>query len=37
MDVMIVSDSLTYGDVFGALESVARTLGRQVSPTVAGG
>ena len=34
IDLMIVSDSLTYGDVFGALERVARTLGRQVNPTV---
>lgn len=34
IDVMIVSDSLTYGEVFGALERVARTLGRQVNPTV---
>ena len=34
IDVMIVSDSLTYGDVFRALERVARTVGRQVNPTV---
>ena len=34
IDLMIVSDSLTYGDVFGALEQVARTVGRQVNPTV---
>jgi len=34
IDVMIVSDSLTYGEVFGALERVACTLGRQVNPTV---
>ena len=31
---MVVSDSLTYGDVFGALEPLSRTLGRQVNPTV---
>ena len=34
IDLMLVSDSLTYGEVFGALERVARTLGRQVNPTV---
>ena len=34
IDLMVVSDSLTYGDVFGALEQVARTLGRHVNPTV---
>ena len=34
IDLMIISDSLTYGEVFGALERVARTLGRKVSPTV---
>lgn len=31
---MVISDSLTYGEVFGALERVSRTLGRQVNPTV---
>lgn len=31
---MIVSDTLTYGEVFGALERVARTVGRPVNPTV---
>ena len=31
---MIVSDSLTYADVFGALERVARSVGRPVNPTV---
>ena len=31
---MVVSDSLTYSDVFGALEPLAGTLGRQVNPTV---
>jgi hypothetical protein len=31
---MIVSDSLTYGDVFGVLARVTKTLGRQVNPTV---
>lgn len=34
IDLMIVSDSLTYGEVFGTIERVARTLGRQVNPTV---
>ena len=32
IDLMIISDSLTYGDVFGALERVTRTLGRKVNP-----
>ena len=34
IDVMIISDGLTYGEVFGALKRVARTVGRQVNPTV---
>jgi predicted nucleotidyltransferase len=34
IDLMIVSDSLTYGDVFGALERVTRALGRKINPTV---
>jgi predicted nucleotidyltransferase len=34
IDLMVVSDSLSYGDVFGALEKLSRTLGRTVSPTV---
>ncbi len=34
IDLMIISDSLTYGEVFGALERVARTVGRKVNPTV---
>lgn len=34
IDVMIVSPSLGYGDVFGALESASTTLGRQVNPTL---
>ena len=34
IDLMIISDSLTYGEVFGAFERVARTLGRRVNPTV---
>ena len=31
---MIISDSLTYGEVFGALERVTRALARKVNPTV---
>ena len=34
IDVMIVSPSLGYADVFGALESAAATLGRKVNPTL---
>ncbi len=34
IDLMIISDSVTYGEVFGALEGVARTLGREVNSTV---
>lgn len=34
IDLMVVSDSLSYGDVFGALDKLSRTLGRQVNPTV---
>jgi len=34
IDLMIISDNLTYGDVFGAIERVTRTLGRKVNPTV---
>lgn len=34
IDVMVVSDSLTYADLFGALEEAVGQLGRQVNPTV---
>ena len=34
IDLMIISDSLTYGEVFGALERVTRTVGRKVNPTL---
>jgi predicted nucleotidyltransferase len=34
IDLMIISDSLTYGEVFGVLERVTKTLGRQIKPTV---
>ena len=34
VDVMIISPSLGYGEVFGALESAALALGRKVNPTL---
>jgi predicted nucleotidyltransferase len=34
IDLMIVSDSLTYAEVFGALERPAKSLGRPINPTV---
>jgi predicted nucleotidyltransferase len=34
IDLMVISDSLTYGDVFGALDRVTKSVGRQVNPTV---
>lgn len=34
IDVLIISDELTHGEVFQALESASRTLGRQVNPTI---
>jgi predicted nucleotidyltransferase len=34
IDLMIVSDSLSYGDVFSAVEQASRDLGRTVNPTV---
>lgn len=34
IDLMIISDTLTYGEVFGAIERVTRGLGRTVNPTV---
>jgi predicted nucleotidyltransferase len=34
IDLMIVSDTLSYGEVFGTLEQGTRQLGRQVNPTV---
>lgn len=34
VDLMVVSDDLTYGEVFGALEETATRLGRKVNPTV---
>jgi predicted nucleotidyltransferase len=34
IDLLIVSDDVTYGDVFAALETTSRALGRKVNPTV---
>ncbi len=34
IDVMIISDSVTYGEVFSVLDRVTAMLGRQVNPTV---
>ncbi len=34
VDVLIVSNTLGYGDVFGALEAAAVSLGRTVNPTL---
>ncbi|MEO8118763.1 MAG: nucleotidyltransferase domain-containing protein [Rhodoferax sp.] len=34
IDVMIISPSLGYADVFGALENATTTLGRKVNPTL---
>lgn len=34
IDLMIITDQLTYGDVFAALETANRRLGRSVNPTV---
>ena len=32
IDLMIISDSLTYGEVFGALERVTRSVGQRSTP-----
>jgi predicted nucleotidyltransferase len=34
IDLMVVSDSLTYADIFGRLEEASERLGRRVNPTV---
>lgn len=34
IDLMVVSDRLTYADVFGALEKLGARLGRGINPTV---
>ncbi len=34
IDLMLVSDDLSYPDVFGALEAVSQRLGREIKPTI---
>jgi predicted nucleotidyltransferase len=34
VDLLVVSDTLGYGEVFGALESASRTLGRTINPAL---
>ncbi len=34
IDLLVISESLTYGEVFEALESASRAVGRPISPTV---
>ena len=34
IDLMIISDRLTYADVYRALESAGKVLGRQINPTI---
>ncbi|MDE2417649.1 MAG: transcriptional regulator [Burkholderiales bacterium] len=34
VDVMVVSNALGYGEVFGALESATASLGRKINPTL---
>jgi predicted nucleotidyltransferase len=34
IDLMVISDRLTYADVFGAVEELASNLGRTVNPTI---
>ncbi len=34
IDLLVVSDTLTYADIFGALEPLAAKLGRAINPTV---
>jgi predicted nucleotidyltransferase len=34
IDLMVVSDTLSYADVFSAVESATRVLGREINPTV---
>ena len=34
IDLMVVSNTVSYGDVFGALENAGRELGRKISPTI---
>ena len=34
IDIMLITDTLTSGDVFGALEATSERLGRRVNPTI---
>ncbi len=34
IDLMVISDSLAYADIFTALERVAKTVGRQINPAI---
>ena len=34
IDLLVISDTLTYADLFAALEEAAKRLGRPVNPTV---
>lgn len=34
IDLMVISDQLTYGEVFGALEAAGRAIGRPINPTL---
>jgi predicted nucleotidyltransferase len=34
VDLLIVSDQLTYGDLFSALERTSQTLGRRINPVI---
>lgn len=34
VDLLVVSDTLGYGDLFGALESASQTLGRTINPAL---
>jgi predicted nucleotidyltransferase len=34
VDLLVVSDTLGYGDVFGALEAASQTLGRTINPAL---
>jgi predicted nucleotidyltransferase len=34
IDLLVVSDSLEYADLFGALEQAATVLGRMINPTI---
>jgi len=34
VDLLVLSDTLSYDDVFGALESASQTLGRTINPAL---